>query len=383
MQDADFLKYGRYLTSLIASVILNTTPPEPFENIDWFILFELAKKHDVAVTIYPAIKNMALPEDAMQAFTKDRNRMVARTARQNIEAERVFAELEKNSIKYIKLKGSHIKNYYPEGCIRTFGDVDLCLTPEDREKARPIMEALGYSLEKDVDYHDEYEKDKFHIFELHSNVISYDYPYADLFEEPFSKAVALTDNNPAYVLTNEYLYLHLFFHLYKHFNTSGCGIRFFADFVVFENYVKNVDYDFILSVLKKYRMMDFYKTFKNLNAYFFENKKADKTTEQIAMYIFKSNTTGLSERNMANYSSGEKCRYFLRIWFPPVSELSNRYPVLKKAPVLLPVCWVRRAFSSLFFKHDSLKTHINEVKTYNSSEFKKIKKTRQLASKEK
>lgn len=379
MQDADFLKYGRYLTSLIASVILNTTPPEPFENIDWFILFKLAKKHDVAVTIYPAIKNMALPDDAMQAFTKDRNRMVARTARQNIEAERVFAELEKNSIKYIKLKGSHIKNYYPEGCIRTFGDVDLCLTPEDREKARPIMEALGYSLENAIGYHDEYKKDNFYIFELHSSVVNYTMQYAPLFDDPFSKSVSCTNNEMGYVLKNEYLYLHLICHLYNHFIKTGCGIRLFADFLVFDQKIKDIDYRFVEKQLIAYGMQDFYNTFKNLMQYFFYNKKADNKLSKVALYILKSETNGIYKNKNASLGFWSKIGYFLKNWFPSAKDLAFRYPVLNKAPILLPVCWLRRIFYSLFFKRSSFKTQVQQIKELNSQEFKDIKKARDIA----
>lgn len=383
MQDTELLKYGKYLTSLISSVILNTQPPEPFEGIDWTKLFKLAKKHDTAVMIFPAIINMEFPEEARALFLNDKNRMVARSTRQTIEAENVMNELERNSIKYIKLKGSHIRKIYPFDYMRTFSDIDLCLSDEDRKKARPIMESLGYTFGGANEYHDEYERDNFYFFELHSHIVPPSASYHAVFEEPFSKSVAVNGSKFCYEFNNEYLYLNLIFHLHKHFVRSGCGIRLFADLLVYENYVKNVDWNFIKSILKEYDLLDFFNTVQKLNEFFFYKKNADKNIKTIAEYIFKNQTSGINNNFVANFSFWGKIKYLLKIWFPPAKELAFRYPVLEKAPVLLPVCWVRRIFYSLFFNRSAFTTQVNNVKKFNSEEFKEIKNARDLATKNK
>ncbi|MDO4419017.1 MAG: nucleotidyltransferase family protein [Ruminococcus sp.] len=383
MQDTELLKYGKYLTSLISSVILNTQPPEPFEGIDWTKLFKLAKKHDTATIVYDAIENMELPKDARTLFVNNKNRIVARTTRQAIEADKIFREFEKNNIRYIRLKGIHIKDFYPAPYMRVFGDVDVYVSKEDREKAKDLMKVLGYELDCAIDYHDEYKKDDFYIYEIHSPIVSENSFHHDVFSDPFNKAIAISENNLNYVLNNEYFYLHLFFHLYGHFIHNGCGIRLFTDLLVFQQSIKDTNYEFIKSVLKQYDLLDFYNTVQKLIDYFFFNGTANKNTLAIAEFIFKCRPNETSENRLANFSFWGKIKYLLKIWFPPAKELAFRYPVLEKAPVLLPVCWVRRIFYSLFFNRSAFTTQVNNVKKFNSEEFKEIKNARDLATKNK
>lgn len=379
MEDSALIRYGKFLSSLISSVVLGTALPSPFEGLDWKKLFYLAKKQGVAVMVYPVVKKMNLPEDAMLLFEKNKHRMVARTTRQNIEAETVMSMLEANSIRYIRLKGSHIKRMYPFDYLRTFTDVDLCISESDREKARPVMESLGYTISNITDYHDEYEKDKFFIFELHSHIISPVASYSSVFDSPFTKAVPVEGSEYCYELNNEYLYLHLFFHLYKHFTATGCGIRLFADLLVYENYIDNPDWNFIESVIKEHNMFSFYITVKKLIRYFFYGEPFDKNIVAIAEYIFKNEPTGLYQHHVASLGFWGKIKYFLKNWFPSAKDLAFRYPVLEKAPVLLPVCWLRRIFYSLFFNRSAFKEQAESIRTASSEEYKLIKQIRQTA----
>lgn len=383
MEEKELIKYGRYITSLISSVVLNTAPPAPFDNIDWIKLYKLANKHDVAVMIYPVVKDMGLPEEAMTLFTKNKNRIVARTTRQSIEAEKVFRTLEENNIKYIRLKGIHIKELYPAPYMRTFSDVDIYVSKEGREKTKSLMTNMGYELESTIDYHDEYKKDDFYIYEIHNPIVSENSFHHDIFSEPFGKAVAVSENKGNYVLNNEYFYLHLFFHLYGHFIHKGCGIRLFTDLLVFQENIKNVDYSFIESVLKKYDILDFYYSVQKLNNFFFFNDDADSSTLKIAEFIFKCRSNESNKNDFANLGFLGKVKYFLKNWFPPAKDLAFRYPVLNKAPILLPVCWLRRIFYSLFFNRSAFKKQAEHINELNSTEFKEIKEARKLATKNK
>ena len=379
MQNIELLRYGEYLTALISSAIRGTSVPQPFEGINWKMLFNLAQKHNVAIMIYPVIINLNLPDEINALFKTEKNRMLSRTTRQNIEAERVLKELEKNSVKYIKLKGLHIRDYYPLNYMRNFGDIDIYVSKEDREKIKPIMAQLGYTLESSIGYHDEYTKDKFFIFEIHSSVVNYVMKYAPIFDNPFSFSVPDSENSCGYLLDDEHLYLHLICHLYNHFIKTGCGIRLFADLLVFEEKVKNADYGFIESQLRKYGMAEFYATIKKLNNYFFNGQKADSDTLSIASYILESETSGEYKNIVANYTAKDKFKRIAEDIFPSAKTLSIRYPILKKAPVLLPVCWIRRGFYTLFFKRSAFKTEVYAIKDFNSDKNKEISRIRNLA----
>ena len=379
MDRQEFIKYGRFLTSLISAAVIGAEVPEVFENLSWKKLFHLAKKHNVTTMIYPVVKNLPVPEETFKLFKNEKNLMFARLTRQNIEAERIYKILSENGIKFIKLKGAHIKDMYPLDYMRTFGDFDLCLTHEDCAKARPIMAELGYLIENITGYHDEYIKDNFYIIELHSYVVNPVMRYAPIFSDPFEKAVSTDDNPYCYVLKNEYLYIHLLCHLHNHFIKSGCGIRLFADFLIFDSIIKDLDYDFIKAQLKKYDMLNFYYTVEKLKNYFFYGKDADEKLESVAGYILENQTTGNYTNITANFGFWDKVKYFIKNWFPPAKDLSFRYPVLKKAPVLLPICWLRRIFYSLFFNRKAFKTQAESIRNINNQKNKDIREIRKYA----
>lgn len=365
----------------MASAVLNTPAPKPFEEIDWEFLFKLAEMHNVIMMISPAISKIELTESAKKLFDITYNFYLARITRQNIEAERVFSAFEAKGIRYIKMKGSHISEFYPYDFMRSYGDIDILIDEGNLESSKPLMECLGYALNNTTDFHDEYEKDEFFIYEIHSNLVSKKEKYASVFSEPFSKAVASQDNKFCYKLKSEYLYLHLFFHLYRHFITTGCGIRLFADLLVFDKYVKDADQGFIKSVLKKYKMLDFHETVEKLMQYFFFGSDECDEVEEIAEYILQSYTTGFFKHYVASLGFWGKVKYFLKNWFPSAKDLAFRYPVLNKAPILLPLCWLRRIFYSLFFNRSAFKTQANSIKEVNSQQYKNINKVRKMAEK--
>ena len=366
----------------MSSSIRGTEPPAAFDGIDWDFLIKLSEKQDVILMISPALKKLDLPVEARALFKELYNFYLARITRQSIEAEAVLYALSKENIRYIKMKGFHIKDFYPSEFMRSHTDIDLCIDKENLSRAKPLMESLGYALKNVTDYHDEYEKDEFHIFELHSSLVSPKEKYAGLFNEPFSKSES-HQSPMEFRLKPEYLYLHLFFHLYHHFTTSGCGVRLFADFLVFEEYIKDADFAFIEDVIKKYKMTDFYTTLNKLLRYFFYNEEGDGDIARIASYIFTSETTGVYKYHVASLGFFGKVRYFLKNWFPGAKDLAFRYPILEKAPVLLPVCWVRRIFYSLFFNRSAFKEQAQSVRKASSKEYKDIKKVRQMANKSK
>ena len=377
-----FIKHSLYMSMLMASGIRGTDPPAPFEGIDWIFLIKLSEKQDVILMIAPAVKKLSLPDDAKALFKELHNFYLARITRQSIEADVVLNSLSSNNIRYIKMKGFHIKDFYPADYMRSRTDIDLCLDKENLPKAKPIMESFGYTLKNTTDYHDEYEKDDFYIFELHSSLVSPKEKYAKIFSEPFSESET-HQSDTDYRLKAEYLYLHLFFHLYHHFTTTGCGIRLFADFLVFKEYVKDADFGFIESIIKKYKMTEFYATLKKLLGYFFYGEKCEEHITNIASYIFINETTGVYKYHVASLGFFGKVKYFLKNWFPSAKDLSFRYPVLIKAPVLLPVCWIRRIFYSLFFNRSAFKQQAESIRTASSQEYKKIKNVRRMAEKNK
>ena len=380
--------HSRYLAALIGHSIKGTTPEKSTIDINWDYLYELAQFHNVSALIFPCLSALDVPAEAYQKFNYIYHRLLAREARQELESRRVFAALHEQGIEFIKLKGIVIKNLYPLPHMRTQSDVDICMSKENREKARPIMDALGYKLDGSIDYHDEYSKDKFFIYEIHSDLMSHRSPLYSLFANPFEKAVPDKLNNGELMLSNEYFYLNLVVHLYKHFISEGCGLRLFSDLYIFRRSCENLDTTFITTTLKEYGLLEFHNTILELISCFFEGKDYNNDLAKIANFIFESGEYGNSELKKLSWLSStrsaeltftDKLSYFMHNWFPGVKTMKRRYPVLEKAPFLLPVCWIRRIFYTVFFKRSAIKEQQDEIRRLNSKKLKEAKQIRTLA----
>lgn len=388
MNNSSPIKYGKYMTELMAAAINDTEPPAPFEDINWQSLYQLSLYHNVAVMVYPALRKLSVPQDILKKFEYNYFRMMSRDTRQDIEAQRIFDIIAEMKIPYLKLKGIYLKHQYPAPYMRTHADVDICVSSEHRTALSEVMLSEGYALDMTLDYHDEYSKDNFYIFEIHSNLLPHYSPFFEVFEDPFSKARPLEGEDYAYVLKDEYFYMHLLLHLYKHFVSEGCGVRLFADLYVFRKNHPDMDENFINELIDQYGLSDFHYRMSKLTACFFEGKEFTERYVTIAKFIFSSGEYGhadlkhipwITASKTANITTRDKIRYFAGNWFPGVSMMKYSFPVLKKAPFLLPFCWVIRVFRTLFFRRSSLKKQYEELKRLNSEQFKDVKTIHNLA----
>ena len=85
-------------------------------------LFKISKRHDLAHLIGDALdRNGLLPDgsEARKRFLQERNMAVYRYEQQQYELEQICAVLEDAKIPFIPLKGSVIRQYYPEPWMRT------------------------------------------------------------------------------------------------------------------------------------------------------------------------------------------------------------------------------------------------------------------------
>lgn len=380
--------HGKLLAQLMGHSIKGTVPLDVPEDTDWEKLYKLSAFHNVTALIYPAVKKLPLPGEIKSRFLYDNNRFLAREARQELESQRVFSALNEAGIPILKLKGIVIKDLYPMPHMRTAADVDICLTKEDRQKARPIMESLGYKFDSSIDYHDEYSKDDFFIYELHSDIMSPRSELHSLFVHPFEKAIVHNSNEMQMTLSNEYFYLNLVTHLYKHFISEGCGLRLFSDLYIYRRKCQKLDNTLITNLLKDYGLLNFHNIVLQLISCFFEGNEYTDNLRTLAEFVFKSGEYGnstlkklswLSSSKSANLTFFDKVSYFLHNWFPGARTMQKRYPVLKKAPFLLPICWVRRIFYTIFFNRSALKEQKDEIKRLNAKELKEAKLIRSLA----
>lgn len=379
-------KYGQYMSHLVACTINQAVPQAPFEGLDWKQLYKLASFHNMTALIYPVLGTLTLPQEVLSKWTYDNNRLLAREVRQEIEYQRILDMLKKENIPFIKMKGIVTKHFYPAPYMRTQADIDLCMSEAHRRYCASFMEELGYELFSVTENTDEYMKDNFFYYEFHSSVNTSDSEFYDLFSDPFSKVRASKDDT-GFVFTDEYFYLHLVTHLYKHFIVEGCGIRLLCDLYIYSKAHPDLDYHFIRTTLEQYGVLRFYENITQLNECLFGGKTFTDNMTEIAIFVFKCGDHGSNTIRRLTIDSDDKKNSFSRksqmkliaqIYFPGVKIMKHKFPVLEKAPVLLPFFWIRRGFETVFFKRDAIKTQSNVIKSVNTDEVREAQRVREL-----
>ena len=177
-------------------------------------------------------------------------------------------------------------------------------------------------------------------------------------------------------------YLFHVAHMFKHFSSSGHGVRGLADEWVLANaWDPKMDRDYLNTELAKLGMRDFENDLRRVSESVIGNdaygqaltgnaEAIDQQDEQMLAYMLGSGTYGTLANNVNNKiakeaaengQKGSRARYLLHRVFPPLSHLSQGYPVLKRAPWLLPGVYAYRLVIKPFTRFSRLRTELLTV----------------------
>ena len=177
-------------------------------------------------------------------------------------------------------------------------------------------------------------------------------------------------------MTDEDQLIYLFTHYAKHYRDSGIGLNQILDLWVYKNQKPALDESYVLQELQKLKLDQFYQNTMDTLGVWFEGKEATPVTEMITSVIFNSGVYGTNERHILSAALKEakksgkaktvRNRSFLQKAFLPYTYMQEKYSVLKKVPILLPVFWLVRIVDVLFNKRKKI---AGVVKAYqNTSE---------------
>lgn len=287
----------------------------------------------------------------------------------NVYLDKVQGELveiisdifNKNKIKHIFLKGTHLKKIYQETYLRPMGDIDVVILKKDSKKTRKILKKEGFLLLDRGSEHDVY-KYKNLIVEVHRYIYKVEKRNdSTIFLKPWDYTILVKDYE--YRLNYTFEGLYLLYHLKKHVFFSGIGLRSILDITIFFNYYKEeINKDFFYKELKENNLDQFFQTILYLNKKAFEldslflNKDFNLKEEdylEILNYVTKSGVHGKGKdfNIMApRLVKKGKFKSFLRILFPNWKTMKEGYPWLRYLPFLLPVAYILRGFKFLFTK---------------------------------
>lgn len=361
-------RVSEYLLELLRSALNNTTSKEKPEDVSWNAVYALAHKHSVTALAFFAIQKLKNPpeQELFQIWQTQNSKILVKGENQENELALLSDCFEKNAIAYMPLKGSVIRDLFPLPYLREMSDLDILIPVEKLQQACQLCETMGYRTNSRVEHHIELHKLPYMSIELHSGLIASFYEYYEYYKDPWTKAYRY-NNDYRYAMRNEDLYLYFLTHAAKHYFNSGTGIRSVIDIYVFNRaYRPSMDTRYIAQELKKLNLERFARQMEQLAQYWFaENRtKASDDVKEMQSYVLSSATYGTKSNRDANQirrymqkgksEDGAKTAMYLHMVFLPCDEMQLMFPILKKAPVLLPFCWIARWFRIILTKPKSI-----------------------------
>lgn len=388
-------------------------PVKP-EGVAWEQIYVLANKHSLSVAVMRALQaeenpiENRPPKELWEKWEHVCRVQVMADIQQLYAWEEMSAYFSEKGLKLLPLKGLHIKKLYSETAARQMGDLDVLYEKERFKEVRAAMEELGYKFDKGTEnsHHQVFDRAPVTEVELHRELLPKTSFFIDYYVAPWERAIP-TDVPYIYRYSLEDEYIFMLIHSAKHFTGCGSGVRTVLDFYLFlKKYGSKLNREYIALEIQK---ADKYKSLKEpkgvsgcgSSSSIWDRSEDEeliinfeKTILRVAEGWFGSDNiiideTGLVLASDGVYGSSENIwkrnyeknarKYFLYRIFPAYGYLKKLYPILVKAPFLLPFVWLKRLFRGVFFYGKRIRAEYKFIK----AEQKRKKREEKQAKKEK
>lgn len=340
------------------------------DDIDYKLVFTLAKKHKVVTTIFFSLSN-ALNADEKNMFLSEFAVVTNQLTMQKECMDRVFSRFESEGIDYMPFKGYFIREMYPEGVMRFSSDVDFLHRQCDRKRVDEILEESGFSFVSADANHRAYRLGVVKT-EAHTSLIS-GYPdIMEYYENVLDRAVR---KSHMLRLADEDEYVFGIVHAMKHFLTGSLGIRSISDIYFFRK-KENFDSGYVYGELEKLGLSKFCKKLESLSEKWFCKGITD-SPDDFEAAVLDSGTVTNTLLSSSYYvylapKSGNRFTSAIRRYFMPLSEMRKKYPRLEKMPFLLPFYRVKRVFDA--GKNGNLKTVAEDFSASDPQNAEKVRR---------
>lgn len=361
------------LFSLLFSVLFGEKVSLPTQQLAQ--LYQFAAGHDLAHLVGVAISQEQEKEPAGQAFRKQFQMAMYRYIQQDAALMEISRAFDKAGIPYLPLKGSVLREYYPEPWMRTCGDIDILIHPADFEKAKEtLIKQCCLKFEsankKDAQF---YGPLGVHL-ELHFVLISNE---AVVALRPDAIWSHCTHDGFRYAMADEDFYAYHLMHMRNHFSTGGCGIRTFLDLWILNHRVEH-DGKKRDAKLAECGLTEFAAASVHLSEVWFGTAEHTRLTQAMEDYIVGAGVYGSVENwaQVRQAQNGGKAKsLFKRLWLP-YDRLKWSYPKLEGRRYLQPYYEAKRFFKMI--SSGRMGRSIQEVKTNQSMDLRRREELRAM-----
>lgn len=384
-----------YLMHLISCALRGVVPAALPTGAAWDGVFKLASRNSVATTCAFAVAAASGADaDERRRWQAEVDRNLMRHAVFDMERESIFASMDEAGLAHLPLKGVVTSRQYPRPEMRWMCDNDILFgraaadgtvaaaKDDDAQVLRSIMEAAGFEAEHfGTGNHDAYEKAPFLNFEMHRGLANPEVEWWEYYRDPWSRALKDADApGLSHTFSREDAYLFHIAHMFKHFSSSGHGVRGVADeWALLQAWGDSMDRVYLDAELAKLGMLDFERDLRRVAANVVgadacgcvlagKAEALPSDDARMLAYMLGSGTYGTVANSVRNKlaqevaehgEKGSRGRYLLRRMFPARKALEQGYPVLKKAPWLLPGVYAYRLTVKSFIKMGRVRTELS------------------------
>ncbi len=343
-------------------------------------LYSLSKIHDVAHIVGAALKRLSLTKELGEvgaAFENEHLLSVFRYRRLCDELSQISELFEREKIKHIPLKGSVLRNYYPEPWMRTSCDIDILVEKDELSRAREALEsALEYKYLTKTTHDISFESKTGVHLELHFELLE-DKTVKQttrILSTVWERSALAEGKGYTYLMCDDMFYFYHVLHMAKHFMCGGCGVKSFLDLWVLRNLVPH---DALLreGIISKSEYSEFEKGALGLMNVWFEGKEHDSLSLSMEEFVFSGGAFGSVEggATVGVVKRGGRLRYALGRIFLSTKTMKLLYPSLERHIWLLPVYHIRR-WSRVIFKGGirTARAQISQSASVSDEEVKRV-----------
>ena len=327
--------------------------------------YVLAAHHDLAHLVGQGAAKLQLADSpSLQKCKKVAMRALVRQTRQEIAFQSICRVLEQGQIPFIPLKGSVLRQWYPETWMRTSCDIDILIREEDLPRAQTGLEGANWSFQSQTS-HDWcfVSAEQVHL-ELHYSTIE-DYVSdkgKKIMDGIWQDARPVAGKQYHMEISDGLFYYYHMAHMAKHFVHGGCGVRSFLYVWVLNHRV-----DFSTGQREQFLEMGgltaFARAAEKLSEIWFSGEPMDEMSQRLQAFVLSGGTYGTVENRVSlqQGKEGGKLRFALKRIFLPYEILKYDFPVLQKHKWLTPVFHVVRWLRLLFC--GGVKRSVSELQT--------------------
>jgi hypothetical protein len=233
-------------------------------------------------------------------------------------------------------------------------DMDILVKEESMAQGGQLILARGFTQEMNNGKDIVLVKKPFLTIELHKMLFVEDYFMHDYFTSVWDRVELV--NGCEYKMPINDLYVYTLAHLAEHYLEAGSCFRPLMDlFLMEQKYADLLDFDYINQQFEEIGIDKFAKKIRQLYKCAFDG--AEYSDDLITMenfIVFGAPVNNASEVSKVARTNKSKSKRFMESAFPNLKHMKLKYPILEKAPFLLPVFWVVRFFEFVFLKKGSI-----------------------------